>query len=591
MKLQKNIFVDTFALPVASEEIYGKLFPIFKTRVEERSGASVSEGKSSCECCGFNITLKLDAAMADEAFDISDGEGGVIIKGKNFNSLMYGIGQLLHKSRYDENGMYITDWRGYSAPECSFRSIYFAIHFYNWYHTTTPEELARYFEDLMLWGYNGACGTFAKLNLDNWDDPNVEKSFALIEKLLSTAKSLNLMTTILLGNTDFRKRNMAVASDMSGIHCKTGQSICTSKEEGYQYSLSICSKIVERLAKIGIDYYIYFPYDEGGCSCEMCAPWGGNGYYRYAKRLNHDLKKYSPNTKSILCTWHFHKGINDKRDFKWLDRAIREDKALGDDWVSYIMLETRNGMPDFVKEHGVPGGCEAIDFPEITMQNLEPWGGYGAVCTPTEIKRVWDEVGGIMQGGNPYSEGKYDDLNKAISAGLFWEKNRSAEEIFKDYCGYEFKEEIFDELWEMSVLMERNQYRTHTTRKEPADMNEVKRIRELAVKIDSELPESIKTKWQWRIFYIRGLLDYERYSALEAAGWNFDELIPQTRFRFWGQLLRGDRLAQKLQRELLDIYDAPKPYDAQKHFGHHMVRPQYIAIIENFESRWEKNNR
>jgi len=192
MKKTKLIFVDTSLLPVAAEDIYGKIFPIFKTRVEERSGASVKEGTGANGA--VTVRYKLSPEMADESYEISDSDGAVVISGKNFNSLIFGTGQLLHKSRYDEEGMMVADWRGYSAPTSPFRIIYFAIHFYNWYHTTSPEELNRYFEDLMLWGYNGVCGIFAKINLTGWDDPNVEKSYELVEKLFRAAKALNMLT-------------------------------------------------------------------------------------------------------------------------------------------------------------------------------------------------------------------------------------------------------------------------------------------------------------------------------------------------------------------------------------------------------------
>jgi len=586
MKKTKLIFVDTSLLPVAAEDIYGKIFPIFKTRVEERSGASVKEGTGANGA--VTVRYKLSPEMADESYEISDSDGAVVISGKNFNSLIFGTGQLLHKSRYDEEGMMVADWRGYSAPECSFRSIYFAVHFYNWYLTTTPEKLARYFEDLMLWGYNGACAIYPKMNLKDWNDPAAETNFLLLEKLYSTARSLNLKTSLLISPTDFAVPNKAVAADSSGIHAKGG-GICTSCEGGYEYLRDINLHIVKRLSKIGLDYILSCAYDHGGCSCEKCAPWGGNGYYVFSKKLFADLKKVAPDIKMILTTWHFDKGINDKRDFPWLDRAIREDKAKGDDWVSYMMLETRNGMPEYIKENGVPGGCEAIDFPEITMQRLEPWGAFGVLFTPCELERVWKEVGGIMHGGIPYSEGKFDDPNKVIFAGFFWERGRSAKENFTDYCGYEFSEDIAEDLWEMSVLLEKNHFDTYYTTKKPADMDEITRARKLAVKIDESLSKTAKKRWQWRIFYIRALLDYERYSNAAAKGWTFDG-VELNRFNYWRQFMLGSRLAQKLLRELIDIYEMPVQHIPQKHVGHHYVRPLYTPIIENYDSCWERDS-
>jgi len=186
MKFVKSIMLDISSLPVEQEEKYAKLYPIFKTRIEERSGASVSDTDGE-----ITVRFTSDEAMAEEAFDISDIDGGIEIKGKNFNSLMFGAGQLLHKSRYDEKGVALTDWRGYSAPDCSFRVIYFAVHFFNWYQNTSSENLNRYFEDLMLWGYNGVCAIASSINAEGPEDPVFINSAELVKKLFSSAKAIN----------------------------------------------------------------------------------------------------------------------------------------------------------------------------------------------------------------------------------------------------------------------------------------------------------------------------------------------------------------------------------------------------------------
>jgi len=570
----KTVFVDLSALPTKTEGIYSKLYTIFKTRVEERCGASILEGTHADN--GFSVRFELDGAMADESYDISDTVNGVVIKGKNFPALMFGLGRLLHSSKYSSEGIEISEWRGYSVPDCDFRVIYFAAHFYNWYQNTCIEDLTKYFEDLMLWGYNGICAVNGKINMDGPDDPKYERAIRFAETLMATAKSLGMKTATIFSNIDFKIKNEAVAADMSGVACKTGNATCPACEGGYEYLLKGAMLNMPRYAKIGLDYIIFFPYDEGGCSCEMCAPWGGNGFYRMSKRIFHDLKKEAcPDAKAILATWHFNFTINDKRDFPWLDRAIREDKALGNDWVSYIMLETRNGIPDYIKEHGIPGGCRAVDFPEITMLKADPWGGYGAVCTPDYINGIWGKVGPLVSGGMPYSEGIFDDLNKAHMVSLLWDKQRSSLDVFRDYCGYEFKEEIAEDLLEMCRIFEKNQFITHVSKKQPADVAAAAKAKELAEKIDASLPENIRTKWQWRLFYIRAMLDYERYSSAEAAGWDYKPLVSATRFEFWGQYMTSPE-AKKLLLELLDIYKMPEKYDPDVHFGHFMVRPPTV---------------
>ena len=37
-------------------------------------------------------------------------------------------------------------------------------------------------------------------------------------------------------------------------------------------------QLFERLSDVGLDIVTFWPYDEGGCACEKCKPWGSNGY-------------------------------------------------------------------------------------------------------------------------------------------------------------------------------------------------------------------------------------------------------------------------------------------------------------------------
>ena len=575
----KSIHLDLSSLPLQEKPLFQKLLRIFKTRVEERSGAVVSEQSGE-----VTVQLKLDPELPEDGFSIAQKETVLTVSASGFRGLVYGLGQLLHKSRYSSQGMTITDWRGTSKPDCSFRFMYFAIHFYNWYQNTSPESLERYCEDLMLWGYNGVCGLFGRISYDGWDDPRMEKALALQKKLFHAARSLELKTAQLLQFIDFKTAKPEFAADTTGIFGKNGNPICPEKPGAYEYIRDILLEEVRLLEEFKPDYLVYFPYDEGGCSCEKCAPWGGNGYYRIAKRMHKDIRSRFPELKSeaILATWHFNLGFNDPRDFPWLDRAIREDKEKGEDWISYITLETRRGVPEFIRENGVPGGVTAVDFPEITMHRLDPWGAFGANPLPGEIKRIFSDVQTYVDGGLTYTEGRFDDLNKALLAGFLWEKERTARENFDDYAGYEFTDAITEPLWDICCGIEENQLCTHHSRMEPADTEKAKKVWELAQKLDARLPVNIQKSWRWRILYLRCFLDHARYRAAEAANWPLREglTVWRDRFDFWGKLLKEDPAAQAAFQELLEIYEMPKEYSADAQLLHFMVRPCHKEMYE-----------
>lgn len=57
-----------------------------------------------------------------------------------------------------------------------------------------------------------------------------------------------------------------------------GRNLCPSKPEANVYLRTLWQAKFEALTDIGIDYIICWPYDEGGCNCERCRPWGAKGY-------------------------------------------------------------------------------------------------------------------------------------------------------------------------------------------------------------------------------------------------------------------------------------------------------------------------
>ncbi len=67
-----------------------------------------------------------------------------------------------------------------------------------------------------------------------------------------------------------------------------------------------------------------------------------------------------------------------------------------------------------------------------------PWGGFGANPLPARFQRLWDQVKHVVQGGFPYSEGIYEDMNKAVVAQFYWDRDRSARATLEEYIAYEF---------------------------------------------------------------------------------------------------------------------------------------------------------
>jgi len=62
-------------------------------------------------------------------------------------------------------------------------------------------------------------------------------------------------------------------------------------------------------------------------------------------------------------------------------------------------------------------------------------------------QRAWNWVKDRDEGGFPYSEGIYEDLNKAVFAQFYWDPDKSAAETIREYSRLNFPQI----LWQNSI--------------------------------------------------------------------------------------------------------------------------------------------
>jgi hypothetical protein len=206
-----------------------------------------------------------------------------------------------------------------------------------------------------------------------------------------------------------------------------------------------------------------------------------------------------PKIKFILGTWCYD--VLEKSDGEWegLTKALAEDKS----WTDYIMADSHFEFPTYPLEHGVPGGLPMINFAEISMWGRFPWGAFGANPLPARFQRIWDETDRKLDGGLPYSEGDFEDINKVIFAHFFWDKGAKAADAVRDYITFEYGPEAVDLVAEAIGLLERTYPRDEWRRED------VERAYELMMKADPLLSARARTSWRWRILYLRAVIDFE----------------------------------------------------------------------------------
>ncbi len=149
------ITFESFRLVIGKESspALRNISGILERQITQRCDAKIETNKTSQS--QLTIELSIESDIGKEGFRIEDGKAGSIrIIGGNERGVLYGVGKFLRTARYDQGGFTPGQWRGESSPKGTFRAVYMATHFMNYYEAAPIEEVRHYIEDIGLWGYN-----------------------------------------------------------------------------------------------------------------------------------------------------------------------------------------------------------------------------------------------------------------------------------------------------------------------------------------------------------------------------------------------------------------------------------------------------
>ena len=388
------------------------------------------------------------------------------------------------------------------------------------------------------------------MNLNGWNDPKAELALQQLRIIFQAAKDLGLHTCLIAGNTQFRDtpKNLLATPlpDPTGKRGNSGFPLCPNIPEAKTLIHQNYRRLFKELSDIELDLICFWPYDEGGCACQKCYPWGSNGFLMISRELSRLAGKYFPKLKVILSTWLFD--TPPEGEWEGLSRALAET----DHWVDYIMADSHEDFPSYPLENGIPGKLPLLNFPEISMWGMWPWGGYGANPLPKRFQRLWNQAKHILAGGFAYSEGIYEDMNKVIISQFYWNGDRTAEETLREYIAYEYSPEVIEEVWRIVKQLEI--FSKEVMLKRTPNTEEVHITHQLAQQVEAKLSDGAGRAWRWRLLYLRTLLNQKR---LVGDGLETDE-------------------AQMALRELIEIYQAKLDDDGSDPY-HHRVRPPLAA--------------
>lgn len=497
--------VDSFAivLPPDAGSVARRAGDILSWQITNRCGAQVVPVDQAKLC----IELTVASGIGQEGYQIVDGpDGSLRIVGNDDPGLVYGVGKFLRTSRYDQGSFMPGAWRGTSVPVCPVRGIYFATHFDNVYEAAPIEEVEEYLSELVLWGFNCVDLHFPLWEYTGFDDPAAQRSLARLKQIMQAAKALGMKVKLVHPVTFHFKstpKELLATPVYDPLHRRNhlGVNLCPSNPEARRVLLASWSELIDQFADVGLDFVGLWPYDEGGCGCKDCWPWGGRGFPALCRDLAQIARAKFPQIKVIVSTWDFD--VPPTGEWEGFARCVHEDKS----WLDYVQSDSHTDFPHYPREHGAPEGLPLLNFPEISMWGQGPWGGYGANPFPSRLQQLWDQTQRNLAGGFPYSEGIYEDMNKAVCGQFYWNPDRLASDTVREYVAFEYSPDLVDELSKVVAIFESNHRRDLPI---GPSAEEAFRIVQAA---EPKLTPYARSAWRWRIFYLRALIDSEMFKT------------------------------------------------------------------------------
>lgn len=483
-------------LPEQAGDVLGNVADVLARQVAQRCDARVvTDGEAP-----LIVELAIASGIGTEGFRIEDRlGGGVKIVGNDARGVLYGVGKLLRTSRYDRGGFDAGTWRGTSIPEKPIRGVYFATHFHNFYHDAPIREVANYVEDVGLWGLNTLLVWYDMHHFNGFDSPEAVEFRERLKAICGAARRIGLdVGFACVANEGYANSPVELRADVRGMRGAAFPSdICTAKAEGHRYVLENFARFYDWAIDLEPKWVMIWPYDSGGCGCEECQPWGDGGYLRSAEPLANLARSKFPGARVTLSTWFL-----DNQEWTGLARAF----ARRPDWVDYLLVEpsvapaTSSSPP----AHPSPAGLPLVGFPEISMVGWPAWGGFGANPLPARFEREWREVKADWQGGFPYSEGIFEDINKILFASFYWRADTTADEALTEYVAFEYSPDVVHLVLPAIRMLEKN---VPGSRVGPLSLE----ARDLIDRADAQLTPRARQAWRWRILYLRAHVDAQLY--------------------------------------------------------------------------------
>ena len=138
-----------------------------------------------------------------------------------------------------------------------------------------------------------------------------------------------------------------------------GLELCPSKPEGLKLLGRQQAEVLDAFPSVA--FIVIAPYDNGGCACPACKPWGCNGFLRASEQLAKLYHRRSPQGEVLLFTWLF-----DFQRMKGNSGILPVHSGKSATWFNGIMAGTHgNGIPKELLDRPSPSDILSLLFPRF----------------------------------------------------------------------------------------------------------------------------------------------------------------------------------------------------------------------------------
>lgn len=375
------------------------------------------------ESLGFSLEIRKDAA---------------VIRTGITREFMAGVGSLLsHLRTAAEDSVRLADGVYEEIPASPCRMHYLPGHFGNNFEVAWPGEMARYLEDLALWGASGYGDWFDPNDMPDPYAPHVYCSTSMTlwqrkKELLRTAKRLGLDTMLAVAhNVGFVDQ---MRPEWTGVrshaHRVQGQVLCPSIPEARRVCLQNHENLFRDLVESGvvIDRLNYNTYDDGGCACEKCQPYYPT-FLKMVAEIHAIARRYFPQVTMDLCGWW----TTDEEM-----RLIREFVAgPAREWFNAYQFSATYGVFELPDVRVTLGDMPLSTFFHIgfSRDNRDVYLKSGIHSAPRRIQSVIKSFPGQQcLGFNTYNESFGDHYNQFLCSRLGRTPGADVLMLTQDYC-------------------------------------------------------------------------------------------------------------------------------------------------------------